>query len=66
MFNTVMERIPIPLLNNTQEKELSEKVSNLLDNILTDNIQYYEKEISSFIYNFFSFSEEESSFIEAF
>lgn len=26
MFNTVMERIPIPLLNNTQEKELSEKV----------------------------------------
>jgi len=54
MFNTVMERIPIPLLNNTQEKELSEKVSNLLDNILTDNIQYYEKEISSFIYNFFS------------
>ena len=66
MFNTVMEKIPIPLLNNTQEKELSEKVNNLLDNVFSDNIQYYEKEISSFIYDFFHLSEEESSFIETF
>ena len=66
MFNTVMEKIPIPLLNNTQEKELSERVNNLLDNISSDNIQFYEKEISSFIYDFFCLSEEESSFIESF
>ena len=66
MFNTVMERIPIPLLNNTQEKELSERVNNLLDNISSDNILFYEKEISSFIYDFFHLSEDESSFIEAF
>ena len=66
MINTVMEKIPIPLLNNTQEKELSEKVNNLLDNVFSDNIQYYEKEISSFIYDFFHLSEEETSFIETF
>ena len=66
MFNTVMEKIPIPLLNNTQEKELSERVNNLLDNISSDNIQFYEKEISSFIYDFFHLSEDESSFIETF
>ena len=65
MFNTVMEKIPIPIINSEKKDKLIKAVNKLLKfKLAKDCIETLDNEINIMIYELLNLTKEEIEFIE--
>ena len=65
MFNTVMEQIPIPLLNELENKEIIKLVEKIIEcKSLKENTINYENKLNHIIYSKMELTFNEIEFIE--
>ncbi|MRJ11727.1 hypothetical protein EDL98_11720, partial [Ornithobacterium rhinotracheale] len=63
MFNTIMRKIPIPILSSEKKKELI----NFIDEILNkEETSILNNKIDSYIFNYFELTLDESDFVKCF
>ena len=66
MFNTVMERIPIPQLTEKEQEPIIELVKSIIGRMPQGHLstKNFEKDLEKIIYNYFELTDSEIEFIE--